>query len=240
MTDAGVLVRMRGVIKDYRSLRPLRIRELDVRRGRSLSLLGFDEATAEVLVNLLTGGITPDEGEIEVFGEPTAAIRDRDRWIAMLDRFGLVSERAVLLEQLTAEQNLAIPWTLAVESMSDAIRADVRTLAEEVGITGDELTASVSRLPPAVRLRIRLGRALALRPDVVLAEHPNAALPQHDGLAFARDFRRIARRRGLATIVMTADPTFARAAADQVLVLQPATGELQRPSAWSRWRFLFC
>ena len=59
-----------------------------------------------------------------VFGEPTSAITDHRSWMAMLDRFGLISARSVLLDQLTAEQNLAIPFTLAVESMSDEVRDD--------------------------------------------------------------------------------------------------------------------
>ena len=68
MSSNDVLLRLRGVSRDYRSLRPLRIAELDLPPGRSLALLGFDQTMAEVLVDLITGAILPDSGEIVAFG----------------------------------------------------------------------------------------------------------------------------------------------------------------------------
>jgi ABC-type lipoprotein export system ATPase subunit len=238
--DRAPAVHLRGVTKDYRGLRPLRVRDLALRPEESVALLGFDEAMAEVLVNLLTGGALPDTGDVMVFGEPTTAITDRSSWLRLLDYFGLVSERGVLLDRLTAEQNLAIPLTLAVESLSAELRAQVRRLGDEIGLTAAELSAPVGELSAPARLRVRLGRALALDPHVVLAEHPNATLPRDAAHAFARDFRRIAATRRISTLVLTADREFARAIADQVLVLEPATGELKRPGGgWLR-RFSSC
>ena len=84
MPPADILVRLRGITKDYRSLRPLRIAELDVTRGRSLALVGFDQMMAEVFVDLITGAILPDSGEIVVFGQPTSAIPDPAGWLVTL------------------------------------------------------------------------------------------------------------------------------------------------------------
>jgi len=125
MRSADVLLRLRGVTKDYRSLRPLRIAELDVPAGRSLALVGFDQMMAEVFVDLITGAILPDSGEVVAFGQPTSAIPDRDGWLATLDQFGLLTDRAVLVEQFTVEQNLALPLSVAVEQMSVDMRERV-------------------------------------------------------------------------------------------------------------------
>jgi ABC-type lipoprotein export system ATPase subunit len=240
MPDASApVVQLRDVVKDYRSLRPLRIRHLELRRGESVALMGLDAAGAEVLVNLLTGGMAPDSGEVTVFGAPTATIADRDDWLRMIDRFGLVSDRSVLLDVLTVEQNLAIPFSLAVAQMSAALRADVRRLARDVGIRDEHLDQRLGDATPEVRLRTRLGRALALGPEVLLAEHPNATVDRETASRVAADLGRLAAERHMATLVMTADAAFAQAAAQRVLTLQPATGEL-RPLKRSRWRFLSC
>ena len=55
MPAADLVVEVRGVAKDYRGLRPLRVRELELRQGESLALIGFDLAMAEVFVNLAPG-----------------------------------------------------------------------------------------------------------------------------------------------------------------------------------------
>jgi len=90
-------------------------------------------------------------------------------------------------------------------------------------------------LGPALRARIRLGRALALAPKVLLAEHPNATLSADEALALGTDMSRIIEARGVASIVLTADQSFARAVAKEVLVLEPATGALKPASSWRRW-----
>jgi len=234
MPSADVLVRLRGVSKDYRSLRPLRIAELDVTPGRSLALVGFDQMMAEVFVDLITGAILPDSGEVVAFGRSTSAIRDPDGWLAILDQFGLLTDRAVLVEQFTVEQNLALPLSIAVEELSPDVRRRVGELATEVGLA-NELRRQAGVLAPGARARIRLGRALALAPKVLVAEHPNATLSSDDASTLAADIARIVETRKIASIVLTADDAFARAVAKDVLVLDPAIGSLKPVSGWRRW-----
>ena len=87
---------------------------------------GFDQTTAEVFVNLATGATLPEEGTVRVFGRATSEIADSADWLATVDRFGIVSERVVLLEQFTPLQNIAMSLTLDV----DPLPADVRRRAE--------------------------------------------------------------------------------------------------------------
>ena len=237
MADAGaeVVIELREVRKDYRGLRPLRVNHLQLRQGQSLALVGFDEITAEVLVNLLTGATVPDAGDVLVFGRSTAALADGDAWLASLDRFGILSPRAVLLEELTVEQNLALSFTLELDPIPDPVRAQVRQLAADVALESSELTRPAAALTPLGRLRLRLARAVALDPRILLAEHPNAAVPAGEVTLFATDYGRVVTRRGMASLVLTADRAFAAAVADEVLTLQPATGELKAASRWQRW-----
>jgi ABC-type transporter Mla maintaining outer membrane lipid asymmetry ATPase subunit MlaF len=234
MPHDEILVQLRGVTKDYHSLRPLRIAELVVPPGRSLALLGFDQLMAEVLVDLITGAILPDSGEVVAFGKPTSSIGGPDAWLTTLDLFGLLTDRAVLVEQFTVEQNLALPLSISVEEMAADVRARVWELAHEVGLAND-LQRQAGVLPPGQRARIRLGRALALAPKVLIAEHPNATLPSEDASAFAADIARIVEARGIASVIVTADHEFARAVAREVLTLEPATGVLKPASGWRRW-----
>jgi len=235
MPPGDVLVQLRQVTKDYHSLRPLRVESLDLHEGQTLALCGFDQMTAEILVDLITGAIVPDAGQVTVFGQPTTAIADREGWLQTLDQFGLLTERAVLVEQFTVEQNLAIPYSLSVETLSADVRTRVAALAEEIGFASSDLKRQSGVLPPLGRLRLRLGRALAMNPKVLLAEHPNATVSPDEAGQFGVDLKRIVGGRGIAALVLTADQDFARMAADEVLELQPATGTLKASSGWRRW-----
>ena len=235
MAQASPVITLRGVSKDYRGPGPLRIQQLEIREGESVAILGFDQTTAEVLVSVITGAITPDMGEVTVFGQATRDIVDADAWLQGLDQFGILSERAVLLDQLTAEQNLAVPFSLELDDMSQDLRQRVGRLAEEVGLDASDLPKSVAALGAAAQQRVRLGRALALQPRVLLAEHPSASLSGDDVPGFAADLSAVMSRRSLTTLVLTADRTFARAVAPLVLELNAATGELKPSAGWRKW-----
>jgi predicted ABC-type transport system involved in lysophospholipase L1 biosynthesis ATPase subunit len=235
VTRVDPIVSLRAVSKDYRGLRPLRVERLELRESETIALLGFDRAAAEVLVDLITAASLPDSGDVTIFGRETRAIADPGAWLRELDQFGILSERAILLDQLTAEQNLALPFSLELEEPSPALRADVRALADEVGISREELTTPVARLGPLPQARIRLGKALALKPRVLLAEHPNALVPAADLPTFAAEFSRIVSARAVALLALTADATFARSVAERVLALQPASGALETSSGWRSW-----
>jgi ABC-type lipoprotein export system ATPase subunit len=152
-----------------------------------------------------------------------------------MDRFGILSQRVVLLDAFTVEQNLALPLTLEVEQLSESVRETVRALAQEVGIQSAQLSQSPASLDASAQLRVRLGKALALGPRVLLAEHPNATLPGEAVSRFAADLKAIAAARRLALLVLTADSAFARAVSTRTLTLNPATGELARTPAWRKW-----
>ena len=231
---AGALVVLRGVRKEYSALRPLRIRALHLYAGRTTALLGVDAAAAEILVNLITATSLPDEGDVHVFGRPTAEVKDSDTWIGLLDHFGILSPRAVLVEPLTVKQNLTMPHTLLVDDPPAEVRAKVEALADEMGLARAALEQPVGAASKDVRARVRLGRALALDPTVLLAEHPSALVEAGDAAALAADLARIAAARRLACLVMTADRAFANAVADEVFELVAATGDLKPPSLLKR------
>jgi ABC-type lipoprotein export system ATPase subunit len=237
VAEAGEsLVTIDGVVKDYRALRPLRVQHLEVRANEIVALLGFDQGAAEVLVNLIAGATLPDSGEVRAFGRPTTAITDGETWLKALDEFGIVSERAVLLEQLTTEQNLAVPLSLDLDGLPEDVRGQVRALARETGIDESDLARFASSLSPLTRMRLRLARAIAIAPKLVMAEHPNASLPAADVPEFAADLRRVAAARQLGLLVLTADERFATSIGTRVLKLTGATGTLTEVrTGWRSW-----
>jgi ABC-type lipoprotein export system ATPase subunit len=230
-------VRMSGVQKNYAALRPLRIQSLDVATGERVALGGLDGAAAEVLVNLVTGAALPDEGTVAVFGQSTAEITDGDAWLASLERFGIVSPRAVLLEGSTLLQNLALPLTLEIDPVPAAVRARVEALAEECGIDRPALPARVGDLPPHVRVRAHFARAIALDPALLLVEHPTADVDEAERRALGSDLARVIDRRGATALIVTLDADFAAIVAHRSLELQPATGALvpwKKKRGWFR------
>ena len=155
--------------------------------GRVTMLLGFDRPAAEIFVNLVTGATLPDKGEVISLGRPTRGIADSDEWLTFVERFGIVSDRIVLLEAMTVAQNLAISFDLNLEPVPPAIMSRVSALAAEVGIDAAALEIACREATPLVRSRIYLARALALDPAILMLEHPTANLSPDEASQLRRD-----------------------------------------------------
>jgi predicted ABC-type transport system involved in lysophospholipase L1 biosynthesis ATPase subunit len=225
----GAVLEVRGLVKDYQALRPLRIRELIVEPGAVLSIAGLDAAAAQTFVNLVTGATLPDEGDVTTFGQNTRAITDGAAWLTSLDRVGMITARGVLIEAFSILQNIAMSFTLEVDPIDPHIVPQAGALAREVGIDVAALDLPTGKAPPETQMRVHLARSLALGPQVLIAEHPSATVPRGAVAAFGADLAKAARSRGLALIAITADDALAKAIGGQRLELVPATGELRAP-----------
>lgn len=231
------VVHISGISKSYAGLRPLRIQELVIERGERVAISGFDAAAAELLVNLVTGASLPDQGTIRTFGRATSEITDGDAWIASLDRFGIVSPRAVMLEGSSLQSNLALPFTLEIDPVAPSVLPKVVALARECGIAREDLSKQVGGLPPHVRVRAHLARAVALNPELLLIEHPTVDVAEGEKVSLAHDVAAVVHGRAATALVMTTDVDFAEAVAHRSLALQPATGAMvpwKKKRGWLR------
>ena len=233
MLNAPV-VALRGVVKDYKGLRPLRVQSLEIGSGEVVTVSGLDRAAAAVLTDLLTGTTVPDSGEVVVAGLDTRAIADHDAWLAFLDRFGLVNERVVLLDALTVAQNLAVPLTLDLDPLPVEVRARVERLAADVGIPGDLLDRSEPLRDAAIKARVRLGRAIALDPRLLVVEHPTVDLPKNEGRRLGRVIGELAELRGLAVLVVSSDEAFCDASGSRRLTWRASDGTTSEVRGWTR------
>ena len=72
-------------------------------------------------------------------------------------------------------------------------------------------------MPPLVRSKIYLARALAFDPAILVLEHPTASLSVGDAKAFAAIVSAVAARRGLTTVGLLMDEKFAKATGGRLL-----------------------
>lgn len=223
------VLRITGVRKNYAGLRPLRLNLLTIDAGERVAVSGLDAGAAEVLVNLVTGASLPDDGRVEVCGVATDTISDGDAWLDTLDRFGIISPRAVLLDSATLLQNLAMPLSLEIEPVPPAIVERVQALADDVGLDRGVLGRPVAALDAVTRARAHLARAIALGPSLLILEHPTVGFAPGQPASFGNTVAAVATRHSLATLIVSEDAEFAAAAANRRLALQPATGDLKPP-----------
>lgn len=235
MTDeSGPLVELERVSKIYPGGAPLRVSAFIIRRGERRTIGGLDAGAAEMFVNLLMGASLPDEGEVRIDGRSTRDIVTDAEWLASLDRFGIVTGRAVLLDSLPLLANLALPVTLAIDPVPEDVRRRVEALAADVGIPAARLADAASTLAADERVRVHLARALAIDPALLILEHPTAALEPAAAEALGLTLGRLGAARGIGWIALTNDDRFARATGSVRLELTPTGDVVERGGFWRK------
>lgn len=230
------IIQIAGLRKQFGGLRPLRINALSVTAGERITLQGLDAESAEMLTLLITGASLPDEGTVSIAGRDTRDIQTDTEWLTSLDVFGMVTTRAALMDTVSLEGNMALPFTLSIDPVLPEVRQAVESLAAEVGLPAGLLSEPVNILGEAERARVHLARAMALRPQVLLLEHPTARLAPDDAAAFGRLLAEVSERRGVAWLAISEDASFASRAGGRQCRLLPATGEIcPVKRAWRLW-----
>lgn len=149
---------------------------LDLGPGESLALTGESGSGKSTLLHLVAGLDAVDSGTITVAGTALRGLDDAGRAALRRDRIGLVFQQFNLIPSLNVAANLSFQARLA--ERHDRIWA--AHLTEALG-----LTALVHRYPEQLsggqQQRVAIGRALAARPALILADEPTGNLDEATG-----------------------------------------------------------
>jgi putative ABC transport system ATP-binding protein len=218
---------LRNLSKSYSGVRPrevLRHITLELARGEYVAITGESGVGKSTLLNLIAGLDTPDAGSVELGGTSVTAMNDTGRTLLRRDRIGFVFQAFHLLPHLTVAQNVALPLALA-GTAGRQIAARVAAMLAAVGL--EQAADSYPReLSGGEMQRTAIARALAHRPQLVLADEPTGNLDSDTARSILALLRQQVKRDGGAGILVTHSAA-AAATADRILVL---TSEGLRPA----------
>ncbi|RPE43774.1 ABC-2 type transport system ATP-binding protein [Streptomyces sp. Ag109_O5-1] len=144
------------------------VRELSFRveQGQVLGLLGPNGAGKTTTLRMLMGLITPDDGEIRVFGH---AIRPG---APVLSRVGAFVEGAGFLPHLSGRENLELYWAATGRPTEDSHIEE----ALEIAGLGDALARAVRTYSQGMRQRLAIAQAMLGLPDLLILDEPTNGL----------------------------------------------------------------
>ncbi|WP_432055462.1 CocE/NonD family hydrolase [Streptomyces sp. bgisy022] len=166
---AGLPLEITGLSKRYaRSADRYAVRDLSFRveRGQVLGLLGPNGAGKTTTLRMLMGLITPDAGEIRVFGH---AVRPG---APVLSRVGAFVEGAGFLPHLSGRENLELYWRATGRPPEDAHLDEALRIA---GL-GDALSRAVRTYSQGMRQRLAIAQAMLGLPDLLILDEPTNGL----------------------------------------------------------------
>ena len=208
-------IEVRGLSKSYAGRTVLHDISMTAAAGSCTVLCGASGSGKSTLLRCLNGLEHWDAGTVRVAGLDIAALRTRPQRIGRA--IGMVFQDFALFPHLSVLDNVALAPRRLLRIGRDEAEAAALGWLRRVGL--GELT---SRMPRALsggqQQRVAIARALAMNPSVLLFDEPTSALdPEMVGevLAVMRDLA----GSGITIVTATHEMGFARACADQVVLL---------------------
>ncbi|SFM04940.1 putative ABC transport system ATP-binding protein [Bradyrhizobium sp. NFR13] len=183
------MLTVRHLAKSYRSAQEqvavLRGVDLSVAAGESVALTGESGSGKSTLLHLIAGLDEADSGEIQLGDIVVTGLHDSARAALRRDRLGLVFQQFNLIPSLSVADNLA--FQSRISGKHDT--AWQHELTERLGL-GALLKRYPEQLSGGQQQRVAIGRALASKPVLLLADEPTGNLDEDtadDVLKLARD-----------------------------------------------------
>jgi len=190
---------------------------LSVRSGEVVLVVGPSgggKTTALLVMGLL---LTPDAGTVRIGGDDAGGLSERERARLRLLRLGYLFQDYNLLGALTSAENVALPLRYAGVRKPAALARALKLL-DALGLA-DRAGHRPSALSGGEKQRVATARALAMRPEVILADEPTANLDSATGRKVSEQLAAAARAEGAAVVIVTHDSRL-DGIADRVLHLE--------------------
>lgn len=185
----------------------LRDLALDVERGEMVAIIGASGVGKSTLLHVLGGLDKADAGHVSIGDVDVARLGDAERVAFRNRHVGFVFQFHHLLPEFTALENAELPLRIARLPLAEA-RTRAEGLLRRVGL-GDRLTHRPGMLSGGEQQRVAMARALAMRPDILLADEPTGNLDEHSADTLHDLLREMHREAHLTSVVATHNPRLA-------------------------------
>ena len=194
----------------------------NVPRGQFISLVGRSGSGKTTLLNLLAGLDRPTTGKVLFEGREMAQFSEGDFINLRRNRIGVVFQSFALLPLLSAYENIELPMRIA--GLSARERSERTNDALEMVALSRRARHRPYELSGGEQQRVSIARAVAMRPDIVLADEPTGELDSNNAQAIFGLFREMVTDQDMSVVATTHDHTLLDMA-DRIYTMQD--GEMQ-------------
>ncbi|MCX6798508.1 MAG: ABC transporter ATP-binding protein [Candidatus Diapherotrites archaeon] len=182
MANAPV-IRVENVTKVY-DMGAVQVKALDdvslsVNKGEYIAIMGPSGSGKTTLLDVLSALLRPTNGEVYINGKPISRMDDNQLAGVRGKTIGFVFQTFNLIPRMTAVENVMLPLWFLGKSIGERLQTAERIL-QEVGL-GERMNHKPNELSGGQRQMVAIARAIAVNPDVIVADEPTGNLDSASG-----------------------------------------------------------
>ncbi len=213
-----IVIDIKGLYKSFGSNHVLRGVDLEVDRGENVVVLGRSGTGKSVLIKIICGLLSQDEGDVIVLGEDVKNLDNR-RLEALRLKVGFSFQLSALYDSMTVGENIAFPLKRNFKKLTN----------KEVDKKVDEMLNAVSllkskqqypsELSGGQKKRIGIARTLVLQPEIMLYDEPTAGLDPISSIEINSLIKNIKEEFNVSSIIITHDLVCAKTTGDRMIMM---------------------
>ena len=216
MSDA--IIETKNLHRSYKigrkSIEVLHGIDLSIRAGEKVFLCGPSGAGKTTLLYTLAGLERPEQGTVKIDGTDLYALGRKAQAKFRNARIGYVFQNYLLLPELTALENVAVPGAIAGEDRTE----EAMKALERVGLA-DRAEHLPAELSGGEQQRVAIARAIVNEPKVLFADEPTGNLDSKNSAEIMKILLELATEHGVTLVVVTHDQSLAQAG-DRTLIIK--------------------
>ena len=217
-TGQEIAIDIKGLHKSFGNNHVLRGINLEVAKGENVVVLGRSGTGKSVLIKIVCGLLTQDEGSVIVLGEDVKNL-DTERLEQLRLKVGFSFQLSALYDSMTVKENIAFPLKRNFKQLSKIeIDKRVDAVLDSVSLmkTKNQYPAELSG---GQKKRIGIARTLVLRPEIMLYDEPTAGLDPISSIEINNLIHNIKEEFGVSAIIITHDLVCAKTTGDRLLMM---------------------
>ena len=201
------MIEVRNIRKSFGSLEVLKGIDLEIERGKVVSIVGASGAGKTTLLQIMGTLDKADSGSVIIDGVDVMKLSDAKRSAFRNKHMGFVFQFHQLLPEFTALENVMMPALIGGTSRSEAKKRAEELLAF-MGLS-ERASHKPNELSGGEKQRVAVARALVNKPDVVFADEPSGSLDTQNKQELHRLFFDLRDRMGQTFVIVTHDEQLA-------------------------------
>jgi lipoprotein-releasing system ATP-binding protein len=204
---AEPVLKLEQIVKTYNLGQPnetevLHGISLTINQGEFVALIGPSGSGKSTLLNIIGLLDRPTSGKIFVKGQDTSALSETEVTHVRGHTIGFVFQQHLLLSAFTAAENVMLPMLADAGFPNDAMETRALDLLKQVGL--EQVAKNLAtNMSGGQQQRVAVARALAMNPDIVLADEPTGNLDTVSANGVFELMRQVNRERGTSFLVVT-------------------------------------
>ena len=177
---------------------------LEIAEGEFTAIVGPSGSGKTTLLNLIGGLDAATSGSLRIAGKDISVLSDKEMTAFRLHHIGFIFQAYNLIPVLTAKENVSFVMELQGRPKAE-IESRAKELLEAVGL-GDRMDSRPAKLSGGQQQRVAVARALASKPQFVLADEPTANLDSKSAENLLEIMEKLNEQEGITFIFSTHDP----------------------------------